>query len=421
MARTPAEHGHPGSGSESNSRERDCEFAYVGSVVPDTEEYRGVAFSRAGNMFQSNLLRGMATAGLQPSLILSFAPVRTFPHARRLWVKGCNEAIPGVGVVTLVGFLNLTPIKQVFIGISVLARLLSWAFRRRRAKQRIVYAFNLSVPPGIILLAACRAIRARLVVSINDINIPGSTIRDSLPGRIDYWQQRWVIPRLDGHVAVSDAIMEDFAPGRPYLRLEGGILPEVFAGAECSERRDETFVIAAAGSLDEVNGFPEILEAFSRIANPDCRLRIAGGGPLESLVRAAVTRDSRIEYLGFVPLTSVLQLYRDADVLLCMRPTRRFQTRYFFPSKLIECLASGTPVITTCTGHTREEFGEFCYLLEDETAEGLAERIREVAAIPAVDRRRLGARAREFTLRTKSWEAQSRRVVEYLSNVVAGH
>ena len=141
------------------------------------------------------------------------------------------------------------------------------------------------------------------------------------------------------------------------------------------------FAVVSAGSLDEANGFLVLLEAFARLPGDGYRLRIAGRGPLESQVRAAAAKDPRIEYLGFLSFEEVQSLYRSADVLVNMRLTQAIDTRYFFPSKLMEYLASAVPVISTCTGAVEKEFGSFVYLLREETPQGLANAICTVAAL----------------------------------------
>ena len=122
----------------------------------------------------------------------------------------------------------------------------------------------------------------------------------------------------------------------------------------------------SAGGLEVANGVLELLEAFSLIRSNKYRLRIAGMGPLEHEVREAAEKDQRIEYCGFLPFDKVLDLYDSADVLINMRLTKTLNTKYFFPSKLMEYLTSGVPVITTCTGQTEDEFRDFVFLLKDE-------------------------------------------------------
>ena len=54
-------------------------LAYVGSVVPDELEFHNAAFSRAGVMFQQNLLFGLKRVGLNPSQIFSIRQIQSFP------------------------------------------------------------------------------------------------------------------------------------------------------------------------------------------------------------------------------------------------------------------------------------------------------------------------------------------------------
>lgn len=223
-------------------------------------------------------------------------------------------------------------------------------------------------------------------------------------------------------MAVADRIMQDLVPGRPYVRVEGGVAPRTFerTARHGPERRgpDDPFTITSAGSLDQANGILELLGAFRILEGPRFRLWIAGDGVLAPAVRRAASEDPRISALGLVPFDDVLGLYRESDVLVNMRLTRRIETRYFFPSKLMEYLASGVPVISTCTGHVEAEFGHCCVLLRDESAAGLGDAIRAMAGMDPEARRAMGARARAFMAAEKSWDAQGRKVAAYLRTVL---
>ena len=100
------------------------------------------------------------------------------------------------------------------------------------------------------------------------------------------------------------------------------------------------------------------------------------------MVRDAAASDSRIEFLGFLRFEEVLAYYNSSHLLVSMRPTKGVEAKnYVFPSKMMEYLSTGVPVIATCTGHTEAEFSEMTYLLRDETPEGLAALIRHVAGL----------------------------------------
>ncbi len=402
-------------------RQEHPQWLFVGAVVPDEAAFRNPAFSPAGQMCQENLLLGMKHAGMPASAVLSVRPIPSFPRARRLWVGGGRAMLPEGIEVTLLPFLNLTPLKQIGIGLSVLWRILLWGWRTRTARRRIVLTYNLSVPPGLFTWLAAKLIGAKAVAMVYDVEVPGQTVPWSIRRWLDLWLHRWVLPRFDGIISISDAIVRDLAPGHHYLRVEGGIRQDVIGqtGADPSQFGDDRagLTIVFAGSLDEPNGVSLMLDAFSRLPG-GYRLRIAGRGPLEDKVRQAAASDSRIDYLGFLPHRQVLALYRSADLLVSARLTKGLNTRYFFPSKLMEYLASGVPVISTCTGHVEEEFGGFVYLLREETAESLAGLIAAIAASPRAERIEMGRRARGYMAAHKTWDSQSARVVTYLRESV---
>jgi glycosyltransferase involved in cell wall biosynthesis len=410
-------HASPDSGAE-------IAFAYVGSLVPDEPRFHNAAFNRSGQLYQQELLLGLRRSGLHSSMILSVTPTPAYPNSGKIWIRGGAAEGPEALPLNLFSFLNITPFKQIMIGVATVWHLLLWKWRTRQAELRIVYSYNLTVPPGVFTLLGAWLIRANTVVSLCDINVPGETAPRGWLWQLDYWLQRRLIPRFDGHVVASDAIAREFLPGRPYLRLEGGIRHEMLGTSHDRQRVNENsgkpFVITAAGAVNEANGILLLLQAFSLLQGDRYRLCIAGGGPLEGIVREAAANDSRIEYAGIIPLSAVLRLYSRSDVLVNARITKNINTKYFFPGKMMEYLASGTAVVTTCTGHTEEEFGDFVYLLRDETPQGLAEIIRYVAAEDAEVRAILGRTAREYMARHKTWEAQARKVAQFIREVVLG-
>jgi len=391
-------------------------LAYIGNVFPNEARFQTRATSRAGEMAQRNLLRGMREAGLKPSLLITPLPIPSFRASRTLLVGGTALSIPESDEAYSPGFINIAPLKQVMVGISTFLRLIAWSMKHRDA-DRVMYQFNLTFPPGLFMLLAARMTGSKAVGWINDINMPGETVPRTWAYNLEYRMQRWALTKFDAIIAISDAIVRDFDLRVPHVMIEGGVDESSHAIAPGATRNDDKFVIASAGSLKEANGFELLLEAFSRLKGDHFRLRIAGGGPLEGKVKSAAAVDPRIEFLGFLDFEQVLKLYQSADVLVNSRITKNVNTRYFFPSKLFEFLASGRPVISTPTGNVEHEYAPYVYLLTDETPEALAALLQEISQEPREVRAAKGARGREFVLTQKSWGAQGKKVVAWLRSL----
>lgn len=371
-------------------------------------------------MCQHYLLLGLKRNGVLVDKILSVYPVPSFPKTKRLCFPKSRLQLNSELNLDMLPFVNMTPIKQVSFGISSYFEIVKWG-RKAGPGDKIIFTFNISVPPGIFVLEAARRIGARVVAMIYDINVPGETAPRTLPFIIDYWQHQKMLRRYDGLVVIVNEIARDFAPGVPYICVEGGIRPDLveqYHALEKTTTRDpDHFVVVATGGLKEENGIREILSAFCLLKGNAYRLHIAGTGPLEALVKNAVEKDPRISFHGFLQFDEVLKLYAAADVLLNMRLTQRINTRYFFPSKAMEYLASGVPVITTCPGNMAEEYKVFAYLLHEETPEALVDMLKTVAAIPKEQRVARGKAARQYMIAHKTWDAQARRIAHFLSEI----
>ena len=106
---------------------------------------------------------------------------------------------------------------------------------------------------------------------------------------------------------------------------------------------------------------------------------------------------------------------QEATLLINPRPTGEAYVKYSFPSKTMEYMASGTPVLTTVLPGMPKEYHPYVYLLEDETAEGIAEQLKQILANSDETLFRKGAEARRFVLEQKNNVIQAQKILEMLS------
>jgi glycosyltransferase involved in cell wall biosynthesis len=370
-------------------------------------------------MFQDELIRAMGEAGMAPA-VLSLEPMPAFPRSRRLLARRGLETLRSGHRTRLLSYLNVHPIKTLSGGLSVFVALVLWAWRNR-GRRRVMFVVNLTMPPGAFVWAAARLTRSRAMVAALDVWKPGGIVPDTLARRVDFSIQRRLLPRFDGHMVVSRAISDDLIPGRSVCVLEGGVATDRVQSVRphTTSGGSRPFRLVLAGTLETFNGL-ELVAGAMRLLPSDYELVVAGAGPLAERARELANRDPRVTYRGLVSFEEVLELYASADLLLNARLTQALDTRYFFPSKLMELLASGTPVLSTCTGQVESEYGDVLYLLRTETPEALADRIREIRQIEPETRRVLGQRARAFMLQEKSWTRQGERLVAYIQSEVIG-
>lgn len=415
-------------GSEVQAREngdgsRPIAIAFVGAFAPEGDGPENPAYSAAGHLLQERVIQALESAGADISAVFSVRTVPSFPRGRLLFGGGA-QTVAGGHRARLVPFVNLGPAKTLTASLPIVPALVRWAWQNR-GRPRAVVLYNVTLPPGIVPLLAGRLTGTRVFAVVADIQVPGSGFyRDSFLRRMEYWLQTHTLPLLDGLIVLTRRMMTDFAPRTPWLLMEGGVPEEAVAAPlpEPADRGpDAPVVFMYSGSLTDLKGIPLLLAGFERAHGARLRLWIAGGGPLQPEVEAAAARDPRIRFLGSLPHAEVMRVYEEVDVLVNPHSTRHETARYLFPSKLLEYLAMGRPVITTCsTPEVREEYGDVAYVMEREDPVELAALFERVGAMTPAERRERGALCRARVAERKTWPRQGRRMLDFIASVVRG-
>jgi glycosyltransferase involved in cell wall biosynthesis len=147
----------------------------------------------------------------------------------------------------------------------------------------------------------------------------------------------------------------------------------------------------------------------------DWRLSIYGRGPIEELVRGRAEANPSLSFGGLLGEKELAQAYARADLLVNPRPTSEEFVRYSFPSKLLEYLSTGTPVLSTRLASIPAAYDDCLYWCDDD-AEAIATRISEVLKLPESERRATAMAGRALA-QSRSPEAQGTRIVRFLASL----
>lgn len=145
------------------------------------------------------------------------------------------------------------------------------------------------------------------------------------------------------------------------------------------------------------------------------RLKLFGSGPfVDELKERYCKEDKRVMYMGVAPNKEVVEAELAASLLVNPRPTHEEFTKYSFPSKNIEYMASGTPLLTTKLPGMPKEYYPYVFLIENETTEGYSQALAEALTKTDEELFEYGARAKSFVLDKKNSCEQARRVIELI-------
>lgn len=111
-------------------------------------------------------------------------------------------------------------------------------------------------------------------------------------------------------------------------------------------------LVLSVGRLDEIKGFPVLLDACRLLKDQgvDFRCEIIGDGPLRSVLRdrvAALDLGTHVAMLGARPSQEVKQKLAGASVFVLASQRSRQGNMDGIPVALMEAMASGTPVVST--------------------------------------------------------------------------
>ena len=103
-----------------------------------------------------------------------------------------------------------------------------------------------------------------------------------------------------------------------------------------------------------------------------------------------------------------------ATLLVNPRPTKEEYVKYSFPSKTMEYMASGTPVLTTRLPGMPREYYPYVHFIDEETPEGIAQALKTVLSQSDEALFAQGMNAREFVLESRNNVVQAGKILTML-------
>ena len=211
------------------------------------------------------------------------------------------------------------------------------------------------------------------------------------------------------HVAVNHK-------NKPSVVLEGHVDSDM-ATKEHKPFEEERKKVLYAGSLRTIYGIKNLCESFAACSKANEELHIYGDGDYVPEMRELIKTHGNIVYHGNCPNTEVVEDELESTLLVNPRPTEGEYTKFSFPSKTLEYMVSGTPVLSARLQGIPEEYDEYLYYFDDKDPDGLKKSLREILDKPMSEIAERGARSREFALSRKSNVSQAQRILELIKEM----
>lgn len=124
---------------------------------------------------------------------------------------------------------------------------------------------------------------------------------------------------------------------RPYIVVEGLIDKNIIVD---DEKKYKEFTIMYAGGLYEKFGVYNLIKAVEQIDHVDIKLKLYGNGELEELLNTKYKDNCKINYGRVLRNQEIVKEEKKSTLLVNPRFTNEEYTKYSFPSKNMEYMAS---------------------------------------------------------------------------------
>lgn len=299
---------------------------------------------------------------------------------------------------------------------------LRWGLKHRDQSVAIMDVLQTEFCSGA--LYACKLLRIKTVAVVTDLpGLPGmlaGTRRTFIHRFVEKAINRYA-NSFDAYILLTEQMNEVVnLKGRPYMIMEG-LVDVNMADAGATVNGDGRKIVIYAGGLYEEYGIKYLIDGFKMLDDKDVELHLFGHGPMVNEIEEEIKRDGRIRFLGIVHNSMVVEAELQATLLVNPRPTVEDFTKYSFPSKNMEYMVSGTPVLTTNLPGMPKEYHDYVYLLEDESAQGVSQVLKKLLVdTPASELKDKGLSAKQFVLKNKNNIFQSKRVIDFIKQQNVG-
>ena len=356
--------------------------------------------------FNRLMIEGIGRNGVLVTA-LSGIPVTPKNHSKKFFA---SRKIKGENVTWhYPSTLNVGKIKNLWQMSAVFLHTLKACFKKESA---VVFdVLNASVAYGAVL--AGRLMRRPCIGIVTDL--PHLMVTGTSPKHTRLVNK--VIDKCTGYVLLTEAMNGEVNPkGKPYVIIEGACDVDM-EQTEAPNLKDSK-ICMYAGFLDARYGAKAMVDAFVEACVPTAELHLYGSGPYVAELEETVKKNHNVVYHGTVMNDEIVKAELSATLLINPRPTHEDFTKYSFPSKNMEYMVSGTPVLTTKLPGMPEEYYPFVYLLEDESVSGMAKALSDVLSRPASELFEMGSSAKRFVLEEKSNVSQTKKLLNMLEKLI---
>lgn len=400
----------------------DKQFKYMKSMLKPNIDTANYGMQESGFKFHSLIMNGFLENKETKIYSLIGRPASFRTHKNIIWKKTIEKKED----ITYhhIGFINLPFIKHIVIGVSYFFLTLKWLNIKSEEKFIIMDAAYVTVLPFVIL--ATKIKKCKTISIFCDIyeymgNVKDSREKSSFVHVLIAKFMKKMYLEIDGYVFLTEAMNSIVnIKNHPYIIIEGLVDYKMDIVDNDFNKKNKKDIIMYAGALRKKYGLDSLVEGFHEYDNDNAELWIYGAGDYVGDIDKMALIDKRIKYFGVVANSEIIKREIEATLLVNPRDADQEFTKYSFPSKNMEYMVSGTPILTTKLPGMPKEYYKYVYIIDKKGKDGIKEALEITFQNSKNKLHNKGLLAKEFVLNKKNNIIQSRKILELKNNILKG-
>jgi len=377
------------------------------------------------NTFQWAVLDGLEKNGVDYTLF-SVPALPAWPHYKHLFTPCGNMKVNGHIKGRYLRLCNLPAVKQLHERLVLQRFARQWCKDNQNEDKICILTYTQQVE---FLKAAINLkqrfpniVVATIVTDLIENALDFASNKRPLKRvqvAIETREEKKLFSKVDKYILLS-RYMTEYIPeaDNRYIVIEG-IAPKVSSVSYVVEKENEEKDIKTllyTGALEKYAGVDDLIDAFRLTNNPKYRLIVCGSGPSASYIKQASAEDGRIVFKGRLSRDEAVRLQQTCTALINPRRPNGEITKYSFPSKTMEYMTSGTPMIGYHLEGIPDEYYEYMYTPVDLSVESLSRCIDTVLSLPFDERHSMADSASSFICDYKNPKVQVKKIIEFLND-----
>ena len=320
-----------------------------------------------------------------------------------------------------ISFINIPIFKQISKSINI-AKEVKKIIKNNRDCNFVFYIYSMTTP----LMRAAKTInyfRKKYKLNIKVIQIV-----PDLPEYMNFSKRNllWKIAKkfdikylyhlkkyIDKFVLFSPYMAEKLSiSDNSFIVIEGMVDPSITNYLNNASKNEK--VLMYAGSIHKDYGIYDLIEAFGTASIKGFKLHLYGNCPNIEELNKAINKYNNIKYFGSISREKILDL--ESKALLLVNPRKPFKdfTKYSFPSKTMEYLLSGTPVLMYKLKSIPKEYDDYIFYIDEKSDNGLKDALQNICNMDTKILKEKGNQAVRFVVDNKSNVVQCKRILEFI-------